>query len=665
LIETKFALEVRNMINKSGIIVLILAFGLCATIFPMNVSAPITGTPPPGSGDWIIANNTVVIDDSIDFAGSIIVNSGGTLTFDNSTLTINCASDGQYGIIVNSGGGINIKNSSIIDSSGVGNFYFMVRDGADFEMMDSTLKHCGYEDLVDYRNTGLYLECDGLIEDSTIDLCQQGLIAENGTVTVRNSRIEHSSWRNIEGRDANLILEDCTINATSTENNVEFGEGCTVIVTNCLISNARLNNIWAMSDVVATIDNCTIWGGKNNGIWADDNCDLVIKYSFIHNNTRSGLWINDSDIVCNNNIITDNGDNNSVYWDESGHGFAGFNGDVEFLYNTVAYNYGHNFETTNCTAIFNDNTFYPSLKKCNVEFFEYSQVTARNNYIDGAGHNCFWIRDGVVAIIENNIIKNSPHNGVWAGNDCTMTIRNNVIENCAESGIYAYNSTLTIEDNEINNCSWWGINTQGCTVTQSGNTFSNVAYGQVLYEQFIKVKATDKDGTALSGATITVKDSEGNEVWTSTTDANGETQCMLLGGEEVDIGGTSTTLTYTIEAEKDDLKATSDLTPDQTATLTLNLEAEGDEDDEEMDLTMIIALVVVVVIIILAGILASKKPKGPKESGESEEKEEVGEQEENEDTEETEKELEIEETEAEEEPKTEEPESEEQDSQKE
>jgi hypothetical protein len=515
---------------------------------------------------------------------------------------------------VNAGGAIYIKNGSTIDRAGTENYYFMAWNGATFEMENSTLMHCGYENLDNYRYTGLYLECDAEIEYSTIDFGQQGLIAENGTVEVKHSTIAHSSWSNVEGRKTTITLDQCTINATSNKDNVKFYDSCTVTVTSCFISNADENNLVLESDITATIKGSEIWGAKYNGIWADDNCDLTILNNVIHNNTRSGLWINDSVVVCNWNTIKDNGipETGAPYWDESGHGFAGFNGDVTFLNNYVEFNYGHNFETTNCTAVFENNTFYPSKMKCNVEFFVESQVIARNNFIDGAGHNCFWVRDGVVATIENNIIKNSPHNGIWAGNDCTLIIRDNVIENCAESGIYCYNSTLTIENNDIRNCSWWGINTEGCTVIQSGNTFTNTAYGQIELENYIKIKAKDSAGAVLDGASVTIKDSSGSQVWTGTTDANGTTPYIALANYRVDNSGITTNPTYTVDAEKGDINATMALSPTQGETTTLSLQTPDDgdgEDEDEADNTMIIVAVVVIVIILVVVLLVVMRKK--------------------------------------------------------
>ena len=163
------------MQKKSDALILLCIVSMCFTFISGNIGATITGTQPPASGDWVINNETVVTDEVIDFTGSVIVNSGGSLRLVNSTLKIKCNTDGEYGIVVNSGGAMEITEGSEITRSGVGNFYFMVRTGASFGMSNSTLKYCGYENMIDYRYTGLSLECDATIEYSSIDLCQQDL----------------------------------------------------------------------------------------------------------------------------------------------------------------------------------------------------------------------------------------------------------------------------------------------------------------------------------------------------------------------------------------------------------------------------------------------------------------------------------------------------------
>ncbi len=544
----------------------------------MNVGASITGTPVPESGDWEINNETKIEDETIILSGNLIVNDGGSLILDGAILMMNCTSDGQYGITVKNGGALTIKDSSHITNNGKKNYYFIVNSGASFEMTDSTIEYCGYE-IEDYDNkmgwkqSGPYFACDGSIKNSVIDNCFQGVIAEDNTFSVKDSTVQNSLWHNIEGRNTkNFVLDNCDFLYSKDKCNVEFYAGCTGTIKNCKVTGAGHNTIWCMTNNTLVIENNVLTESPYNGIWAADNCDLTIKNNIIKNNDQTGIWVEQNcKVVCTGNTIKDNGDTEAETWkiEQTGHGFAAFDSEVTFSNNIVGNNWGHNFETTRCTATFENNNFSASRQKCNVEFFDQSIITAKNNYIDGAGHNCFWVRDSVKATIENNIMKNSPHNGIWAGNKSELTIKNNVIDNCVENGIYSYNCTLIIENNKIKNCGDYGIYGEGCTITQSGNTFTNVAKGEMMEKYYIQIKVVDKDNEKMPDASFTIKDSSGNEILSGTTNMNGLTPVIFVSGSE----------TITVEAKWGDLSGKSEITPDRTGEYSLIIKEKGKEKE--------------------------------------------------------------------------------------
>lgn len=604
------------------LLVLISVFALLVSTTQMNVGATVTGTPSPVSGDWIIDNATTITGETIILDGNLFVNDGGSLTLDNTTLKMNCSKDGEFGIFIKNGGAITIKSNSYITKNGTGNFPFQVEAGASFSMADSKLEYCGYQKdghdyQKDYAITGLYIKCDGTIENSVIDNCLQGIICEDNTFTVKGTTVKNSFWHNIEGRNTkNFVLLDSVFTGKIVANagelwsckcNVEFYEGCTGSIKNCKISFGGSNNVWCMTNNTVTIENCEIWGATKNGIWASGNCDLTIKNNIIKENTRSGLWIGDnSKVICTDNTIKDNGiltmivndkEQPNPSWDETGHGFAAFDSEVTFSDNIVGNNWGHNFETTRCKTTFEGNNFTASRQKCNVEFFDHSDVTARNNYIDGAGHNCFWVRDGVKALIENNIMKNSPHNGIWAGNLSELTIKNNVIDNCVENGIYSYNCTLTIEDNEIKNCGDYGIYGEGSTITESDNTFTAVAKGERKLNFYIHLKTVDEEKAVLGETDLTLKDSNGNIIWSGSTDIKGKTPVIFVNDIE----------TYTAEADWGELKGTFEFTPDKNGEYVVELKEDAQEDNMTMMILIAIVVIIVLALIIVMAIKRRKK----------------------------------------------------------
>ena len=615
---------------KKACLIGIIALALLISFYPVNAVATVIGTSVPSTGDWVINNATVVSDEIIELNRSIVVSNNGSLTLDNTTIKLNCSSNGEFGITVKSGGIMTIRSGSYITRSGSGNYYFMVDSDATFSMTDSKLEYCGY--IIkdnnypdeDYETTGLYIQCDGTIEDCVIDNCYQGIICEGNTFTIKDTIIQNSYWHNIEGRGTkSLVVDGCSsiglIEANSPTNerwsckcNVEFFSGCTGTVKNSKISYGGSNNIWCKTDNTVTIDNNEIWGASKSGIWAADNTKLTITNNNIHNNTRAGISVDGSigsrcTVTATGNTINDNGILTNPQWDdtvkEKGQGFAAFDAEVIFSGNNVSGNWGHNFETTNCTATFENNHFGPSLEKCNIEFFEGTVFTCKNNVIDGAGHNCFWVRDNVKGTIEGCTMKNSPHNGIWCGNNCELTIKDNVIDTCAENGIYSYNCTLTIENNEIKNCGDWGIYGEGCTITESDNTFTSVTKGERYLAFYIRLMIVDEDGAGLQDGAITLKDSSDVEIWSGTTDMDGLTDEIFVISTE----------TYTAEGEWAEYSGQLDFTPEENGVIDLEL---GEDEEEDSNTLYIIIGIIVVIIIVILVIVLTRKGKGEEDTEE-------------------------------------------------
>jgi len=598
------------------LIIAILTIGLIAGALP--TTATIVGTSKPATGDWEIGDATVLTGETIEFAGNIVVNDGGSLVLDGTVLKFNCAKDGDYGLTVNSGGTLTIKGDSHITKCGTGNYIMIVESGATFVGTDSKIEYCGYNigdtygDEQGWKKSGPYFACDGTITNFTIDNCLQGIVCEDNTFTISDSTVQNSLWHNFEGRNTkNFVIDNCNAINSIEKCNVEFYAGCTGALRNSVVSGAGHNCVWMKEDNTVTIENNDISGAPYNGIWAADNCVLTISNNKVYDNDCSGMWFEQNcDITATGNEIIDNGDTESETFKEEdaagmrpGHGFAAFDSVVTFNENTVGNNWGHNFETTNCTATFNDNDFSASKAKCNVEFFEGSVVTAKRNVIDGAGHNCFWVRDDVVAIIEDNDILNSPHNGIWAGINCDLTIRNNRFSNCAENGIYAFNCTLVVENNEIKDCGWYGIYTEGGTITDTGNTITNCASGEEYRGLWTTISAKDDSGAALADATVKVVDAGGTEVFSGSTDNDGDTLPFLMDQESGP---------FTITSEWGDAKAEKEFTADSSTTsISLILTEDDEEEESSTMLFVIIAIVALVIIVIIVVVVVMMKKKPP------------------------------------------------------
>ena len=86
--------------------------------FPISDFDVEAGTPDDGvdglqyiEGDWVVNGTETYTDEIIVLNGSLIINSGGSLTLRHVTLAMNCTvADNQYNIIVNSGGSLTITD---------------------------------------------------------------------------------------------------------------------------------------------------------------------------------------------------------------------------------------------------------------------------------------------------------------------------------------------------------------------------------------------------------------------------------------------------------------------------------------------------------------------------------------------------------------------------
>jgi hypothetical protein len=70
-----------------------------------------TGDTPPSSGDWIVSQASTCISETVYVNGSIIVQSGGTLTISDSYIYFNLEGES---LIVQAGGTLVIGNNTIL-----------------------------------------------------------------------------------------------------------------------------------------------------------------------------------------------------------------------------------------------------------------------------------------------------------------------------------------------------------------------------------------------------------------------------------------------------------------------------------------------------------------------------------------------------------------------
>ena len=104
--------DIKHKITAAMIVLTLVAGGLISMFGNVNVLADGSGTyPAPGTGHWIIANETYVGNETIIMNGNITIQNGGSLTLRNVTLIMNCTFDGEFQIEVLSGGSLYIYDN--------------------------------------------------------------------------------------------------------------------------------------------------------------------------------------------------------------------------------------------------------------------------------------------------------------------------------------------------------------------------------------------------------------------------------------------------------------------------------------------------------------------------------------------------------------------------
>ena len=222
--------------------------------------------------NWIVRFEEVWINETVILNGNLTIEDEGSLTFRNITLIMNCTMDGEYGILVKDGGKFYILDydgnpESENDRSNITAFdkdfeyKFLVDSGSVFEMKNSELSECGY-------NNG-----------------------ENGvsyfTIKTDNILVEYSTiYNNYYG----------IYFSSSNFNNIN----------NCSIYKTASKAILMHSSNNNYIDNNIIYKNYYEGIFLSGSNRNIISNNKIYNNLDDGLILyidSNNNLISNNNII--------------------------------------------------------------------------------------------------------------------------------------------------------------------------------------------------------------------------------------------------------------------------------------------------------------------------------------------------------------------------
>jgi hypothetical protein len=234
-----------------------------------------------GIGDWIIADTTIIKDQTLVIQGNIVVKSGGSLTLDNTILQFNTHIDYKYTFTVDNGGSLYIINGSYIGSLDKV-FYITAAPGSKLRISDSTINGIGAMPIG---------STDATIDRTTFTLVgtgYEGLIVLGGAVTVRNSTVIagfDGLW------DSNGILNVYDTKTTGNLNGIYVFPYCT------LTMKPEHWDAWVPPWFLAN---------------PDAYCGIMRTAKIVHNHIdwsdNAGINIAFSTVTIENNTITGNPD---------------------------------------------------------------------------------------------------------------------------------------------------------------------------------------------------------------------------------------------------------------------------------------------------------------------------------------------------------------------
>ncbi len=329
---------------------------LIALISIILISGNSSAVNPPSQGDWIINDNTVIENQTVDIIGNITVVNGGSLTLKNVTIIMSCSYNGEFNITIENGGTLIMRDldnskgttwdTTTITSNntlGTHRYGFRAEKGSSVTMLGSKINNCGWEN--EYNNRGPTLLCDDwLISESIFSGNFMGLFVNSSNLgTVRHC--------NISGNGHNGIYLMNSTNITVESCNISGSDGHGVNMFNSHHNEIRYN-------VMSGFYNDYVWWPANDGcgVWLEESTYNLVEENIIHSpkgargiwleashyNTLSGNWMDGNTFdstMCGFAMGVFNSTNNTLKYNEMKHYFFGIYVHYYSHYNIIESNF--------------------------------------------------------------------------------------------------------------------------------------------------------------------------------------------------------------------------------------------------------------------------------------------------------------------------------------
>ncbi|MHA1973932.1 MAG: right-handed parallel beta-helix repeat-containing protein [Candidatus Hodarchaeales archaeon] len=288
---------------------IILIFVLVA-IGSQNIGSPLEKAKAiviPDEGDWVITNNTEIIDEKIMVNANVVVEDGGSLRLTDCDIQFNCTYPGEFKFEVREGGQAIIEGCTIdvINTSNAWNL--MAYSGSNFSLTNSNINNAGHMTGPKREHTGVWVNNRGAkIVGNTFDSCKYGTsIYQTKDVIVANN-----TYKNMV--DYGVFVGEST-NITVVGNDVEKtndGRKSLVLMNSdelSIISNtikdsgesaiwvSEINNSKILENNITSAKNAAIEIYESNGLEISRNtmsqADRGIELYVVRNMTIHGNYI--------------------------------------------------------------------------------------------------------------------------------------------------------------------------------------------------------------------------------------------------------------------------------------------------------------------------------------------------------------------------------------
>ncbi|MFW9914026.1 MAG: nitrous oxide reductase family maturation protein NosD [Candidatus Thorarchaeota archaeon] len=497
---------------------------LCGIIFAVwnfaVIPQPLAVNAAPPNGEWLITGTETETDSTYIINGSIVIQSGGSLTLDNTKFRMNSPNVlSPYNITVESGGSLIIKEKSNVTAYNPNFPWFLNAEAGSSVLL----------------NDSFFSDAGTITGDKGV---KSGLWFNTTDVEILNCTIKDNLYGLWLYQAEDSIVANNTISDCGGAIHLGPALGYTyqgtknITISGNIISDCSARGIFLLNSMNSTVSMNNITNGGEQGIYLSSSGDSVIDGNNITNVAKSGVKLASS----SNTNVTKNTINKTTggVTDDSGGIFLYQSADCIVRNNNLTDLYWNGIFvdqwSDNCQITHNGitdvaNSYGIFLRNCNTGNISNNRLT---NLAQTGIHSLG--STGTITASGNNITNSGNYYGIYLVNPGTAITNNNTITHAVDDGIRVDNcaGTLTANYNNVTGAGVYGIRVynanSGPAIIVKGNHFLDLGNGGVYVVKRPSSMITDNTITNSSSHGILMAESGSSSV-----DGNIITNCSSVG----------------------------------------------------------------------------------------------------------------------------------------